>query len=277
MIIKGNIPDFFQDYFKLINCYGARMRQLIFILMLLLWGCSSSPQSKVSEINLIDEHTVEYIGDTSKDNVKRLESILNKHSNKIDTLVVTSTGGEVFGGMHIGHLVHKFNLKVVVKRYCMSSCANYIVTASNDVFVSKGALLGWHGGSTQPIYSSYESETSWLSQIQGLFSYADDKKEMNTYLLRWQKEELEFFDTVGVNQAVTILGMMPGLKNKRDSMLFSYDKRTLQYLGLNIKFEDEKQTELSPDGIKVVQVFNITNENLDALLKLHNKKINKDT
>ena len=53
--------------------------------------------------------------------------------------------------------------------------------------------------------------------------------------------------------------------------------QTLQYLGLNIKFEDEKQTEFSPDGIKVVQVFNITNENLDALLKLHNKKINKDT
>lgn len=253
------------------------MRYLIFIPMLLLWGCSSSPQSKVSEINLIDEHTVEYIGKTSKDNAKQLEIILTKHSNEIDTLVVTSTGGEVFGGMRIGRLVHEFGLKVVVKQYCMSSCANYIVTASNDVIVSKGALLGWHGGSTQPIYSTFETEMSWLSKIQWFFSSTDENKELNTYLLRWQKEELKFFDTVGVNQAVTILGMMPGLKNKRDSMLFSYDKRTLQYLGLNIKFENEEQTELSPDGTKVVQVFNITNENLDALLKLHNKKINKDT
>ena len=68
------------------KCYGARMRYLIFIPMLLLWGCSSSPQSKVSEINLIDEHTVEYIGKTSKDNAKQLEIILTKHSNEIDTL-----------------------------------------------------------------------------------------------------------------------------------------------------------------------------------------------
>lgn len=112
-----------------------------------------------------------------------------------------------------------------------------------------------------------ETEISWLSQIQRFFSNTDDTKEGNTYLLRWQKEELKFFDTVGVNQAVTILGMMPRLKNKRDSMLFSYDKRTLQYLGLNIKFENEEQTEFSPDGTKVVQVFNITNEKLDALLK----------
>lgn len=253
------------------------MHHLIFIPILIICGCSTAPKSKISEINLIDDYTVEYIGDTSKSNAKQLESILTNHSNKIDTLVVTSTGGEVFGGMHIGRLVHKFGLKVVVKRYCMSSCANYIVTASNDVIVSKGALLGWHGGSTQPIYSSFETEISWLSQIQRLFSNADDKKEVDTYLLRWQKEELEFFETVGVNQAVTILGMMPGLKDKRDSMLFSYDKRTLQYLGLNIKFENEEQTELSPDGAKVVQVFNITIEKLDALLKLHNKKINKLT
>ena len=253
------------------------MRHLIFIPMLLLWGCSSTPEIKVSEINLIDDNIVGYIGDTSKDNAKQLESILTKHSDKIDTLNVTSTGGEVFGGMHIGRLVHKFGLKVVVKGYCMSSCANYIVTASNDVIVSKGALLGWHGGSTQPIYSTLETEISWLSQIQRIFSNTDDNKEVKAYLLRWQKEELKFFDTVGVNQAVTILGMMPGLKNKRDSMLFSYDKRTLQYLGLNIQFENEEQTELSPDGTKVVQVFNITNEKLDALLKLHTKNINKGT
>ena len=100
---------------------------------------------------------------------------------------------------------------------------------------------------------------------------------MDTYLLRWQERELEFFEKVGVNQAVTILGMMPGLNEERDSMLFSYDKETLQYLGLNIKFENDEQVELSPDGTKVVQVFNITHDKLKALLKHHNKKITKGT
>ncbi len=213
--------------------YGARMRHIIFLPLLLLLGCSSYPQSKISEINLIDDHTVEYIGDTSKGNAIQLETLLTKHSKEIDTLVVTSTGGEVFGGMHIGHLVHKFGLKVVVKHYCMSSCANYIVTASHDVIVSKGAILGWHGGATQPMYSSLEAEVSWLSQIQKFFSNVDDKKEVDTYLLRWQREELEFFDTVGVNQAVTILGMMPGLKKKRDSKATDTFWNRSSYYGIN--------------------------------------------
>lgn len=254
------------------------MRSLFVISILLLFcGCSSTPQNKGGEINLIDNQTIEYIGTTSKENAKRLESLLTKHAKEINTLVVTSTGGEVFGGLYIGQLVHEFGLKVVVKRYCMSSCANYIVTASHDVTVSKDALLGWHGGSTQPIYSPFEPESSWLSKLQCLFRTEDDTKKANAYSLRWQEEELAFFDTVGVNQAVTILGMMPGLKEKRDAMLFSYDKKTLQSLGLNIKFENEEQTELSPTGDKLVQVFNIKTETLDALLKLHNKKMNEDT
>ena len=249
------------------------MRNLLFLALLLFFGCAGSPQVKINEIDLIDKDTVRFIGNTSKENAKLLESILTKHAKEIDTLIVTSSGGEVFGGMHIGQLVHKFDLKVVIERYCTSSCANYLVTASNNVVVSKGAFLGWHGGSTQSMYTPFEEKISWLSRIQRFFRHADYNEDMDTYLLRWQERELEFFEKVGVNQAVTILGMMPGLNEERDSMLFSYDKETLQYLGLNIKFENEEQVELSPDGTKVVQVFNITHDKLKALLKLHNKKI----
>ena len=253
------------------------MRHLIFFPVLLFFGCSSVAHNDVNEINLIDEHTIEFIGSTSKAKGKQLEELLSKHSRTIDTLVVTSTGGEVFGGMSIGYLVHKFGLKVVVKKYCMSSCANYIVTASSDVTIAKGAFLGWHGGSTQPIYSPIETEVSWLSQILIFLGGNDEDSEMGVYLDRWQNEEINFFETVGVNQAVTILGMMPGLKQKRDSMLFSYDMVTLQRLGLHIRFEDEEQRQLSKDGTKYVQIFKLSNEKLDLLLKLHNQKINKDT
>lgn len=253
------------------------MRRLIFILILLFSGCTNVTHKDVSKINLIDDHTIEYIGGTSQANAKQLENILTKQSKKVDTLVVTSNGGDVIGGMYIGQLVHQFDLRVIVKKICASSCANYIVAASNNVLVSEGALLGWHGGSTQSIYAPFEKNGSWLSKLQKLFSNIDEEKEITAFLQKWQSEELQFFDEVGVNQAVTILGMMPGLKQKRDSMLFSYDNKTLQSLGLNIRFEGGEQAEYSPDGSKVVQVFNISNEALETLLKLHNKNINKDT
>lgn len=253
------------------------MRHLIFFPLFLFLGCANVTHKKISKINLIDEHTIEYIGKTSKTNAEQLEQLLTKQPHKIDTIVVTSTGGDVIGGMHIGRLVHQYNLKVIIKHMCGSSCANYIVTASHNVIVSEGAILGWHGGSTQPIYTSFKMNTSWLSKLQMFFNNVDENKEIASFIKRWQSEELQFFDMVGVNQAVTILGMMPGLKQQRDSSLFSYDKKTLHSLGLNIRFEDKEQVEHLSSGAKVVQIFNISSEELDAFLKLHNQKINENT
>jgi len=252
------------------------MRYLLYFSILFLFSCSNVDSDHVnkSNINLFDSHTIKFSGETSIDNAELFKKLLSKSSDTIDTLVIDSTGGDVFGGLQIGRLVNQHGLKVIVPNYCASSCANYIATASDNVTIEKGALLGWHGGATQPFYSTLTINRSWFAKIQLFFSDVNEDNSMSNVIKKWQDEEEIFFDRVGVNQAVTILGMMPGLKENRKVSLFSYDMETLNRLGLNITFNGGEQTQFSKEGIKDVQIFTLSREKLNALLKHHNKLVN---
>jgi len=253
------------------------MRHLLYFPILLLFSCSSViDDAEESTINLFNSHTIKFIGETSLENADLFEEALSKDPEAIDTLIINSSGGDVIGGMQIGRLVNKYGLSVIVPNFCASSCANYIVTASDNVTIRTGALLGWHGGATQPFYSTLMVNSSWLAKIQLFFSDADEEQSMSDFVDKWQKEEEIFFDLVGVNQAVTILGMMPGLKEQRELSLYSYDPETLNRLGLNITFKGGEQTQLSKEDIKNVQVFTLSKEELNTLLKLHQKLINEN-
>lgn len=253
------------------------MRYLLYLSIILLFGCSSLGDHNIGkgDINLFGINTIKYVGNTSAENADVFEKILLKNLGNIDTLIIDSRGGDVFGGMHIGRLVNEYGLKVIVKNICASSCANYIATASNDVTIEKGALLGWHGGATQPIYSPLEDKTPLITKIMTFFSDDDKEKAMNDFIKVWQNKEIKFFEMVGVKQAVTIIGIMPGLKEKRDSELFSYDIETLKRLGLRVKFEGGEQSKFSENGDKIVQIFKLSKEKLDSLLKTHNRLTNK--
>ena len=254
------------------------MRYLLYVPILLLFGCSSlvSDNSEKSKINLLGSHTIKFVGETSIENANLLEKIISNHPEAIDTLIIDSPGGDLIGGLNIGHLVNQYHLNVIVQNICASSCANYIVTASGNVTIEAGALLGWHGGATQPMYTSVDINMSWLDQVTRFFYGVDVDKSMDDYFNQLQHQEAIFFEKIGVEQAVTILGMMPGLQQQRDSMLFSFDQETLNRLGLSITFEDGKQVQLSKKGTKIVQIFTLPKEQLATLLTLHNELINKD-
>jgi len=257
--------------------YGARMRYLLYFLIFLLCGCSSFNSNNIQEsrINLFGVHSIKFEGSTSLVNANLFEKILSNNPKSIDTLIISSRGGDVFGGMHIGRLVNEYGLKVIVRKVCASSCASYIVTASSEVIIEEGAILGWHGGATQTIYSPLENTTSLFNKIITFFVGNNEEKIINDFIDKWQNEEINFFEMAGVSQTITILGMMPGLKEQRNSMLFSYDTLTLRRLGLKAKFEGGEQSQLSKDGTKFVQIFKLSKEKLNSLLNLHNKLIKK--
>ena len=258
--------------------YGARMRYLLYFLMFLLCACSSSGDEKVekSNIRLFGTNAIKFVGSTSKEHADLFEKILSQNHENIDTLIIDSSGGDISGGMQVGRLVHEYSLKVIVKNICASSCANYIATASHSVTIEKDALLGWHGGATQPLYSPVEFNHSLFFQIKSFFGIVDEGQSISEFFEKLQNEEIEFFETIGVNQAVTVIGMMPSLKEQRDAPLFSFDIETLRRLGLRVKFEGE-QSQFSKDGSREVQIFTLSKEKLDSLLKFHNKAIMKGT
>lgn len=247
------------------------MRFAIVCWSLFISGCSTYwwGSAEKGYVNLVDKHTLQFIGDTSMANALELEGVLSSIGKDVHTLYITSGGGDVYGGMKIGELVFNRNLKLVVRTLCASSCANYIVTASHEALVEKGAFVGWHGGSTQPLYTEFGSKPSLLWRFWYWLTDNDIESERDNYVTRWFMEEIAFFNKIGVEQAITIIGMMPNYIDRRDANLFSYNKEALSMLGANICFQDEVPAEYHHDGFKVVQVFELSPRELDEALKLH--------
>lgn len=250
------------------------MRNLIFLPLLLVLGCASQPQQTASTIQVRNDTQLYYHGEISAENTQTARQLLAAYP-KVDTLIITSGGGEVLSGIEFGDMVHEHQLQVRVRGACLSSCANYVVTASPSVLVEENALLGWHGGALQPYY--HASGPGWSQRLKGLFSNQEDaEKAQQLMLQQWQQRETDFFARVGTEQAVTILGMMPGLGEQRNAATFGYDPATLQRLGLHIQFVDEQPSTHLPSGDKLVQIFTLSEQQLSELLALNKETIASD-
>ncbi|ABI72856.1 hypothetical protein ACRN9Z_15140 [Shewanella frigidimarina] len=235
------------------------MYYLLLAMLLTLTGCASKQPSFSLVIDPLLPSVINYSGEIDPDNVAAFEQGIANSPTQITSLVINSGGGDVLAGIRLGELVYQHKLKVTVDKVCASSCANYVVTASDEVTIKQDALLGWHGGVLQPL-------------LYGSEDFHKYKKSMVEYIMAWAEAERVFFDMVKVNQAVTVLGMMPGLKGKRNTPLYSYDQQTLKALGLHITFED-KQATVSKTGEEIVQIFSLSPEVLDTLLLQHAQRL----
>ena len=224
--------------------------RFLLLLSVLLVGCKTT-QQRVAEISEVSPGTIYFQGETSKQNVEKFEQLLVTSSQQINTLIINSQGGDVMAGLHFGGLVHEYQLNVVVREFCASSCANYVLTASPHVFVEEQAVIGWRGGSLQPLYVPM-----------------DQPPEVASYIAKWQTAERQFFDIINVELAVTIIGVMPGISERHDSAIYSYDAQTLKRLGLHIEFAGA-QTGMSANGEKVAHVFELEESVLNHFLLLN--------
>lgn len=257
--------------------YVYAMRFLLLMCLIVITGCSTVPtnESSKDKVFLIDPSTIAFYAGTNNESFIKLTNLLHANKNTVKQLTVFSGGGDVHSAIKIGTLVHEMQLKVNIKNMCLSSCANYIATASPNVVVQAGAILGWHGGALQPLYQPLEfSIPFYVKALHWLFGDDEEmKRSQKQGMKEWQIKEAEFFDLVQVNQAVTILGMTPGYLEKRSTPFFSYDIRTLKRLGLKIHFEDNEPNTKTPSGEEILQIFKFTQQELDTTLALHAKKL----
>ncbi len=253
------------------------MRALLLSLLTLVAACTSVNKTTDHpwSVRLIEVNTVEFRGEISDEPVRELELMLEQQASAaVDRLVISSPGGHALAGLRIGRLVHQRQLRVVVDRVCASSCANYVITASHDVSVRPGAIVGWHGGASQWFYIRPRNETSWLRRIYMFLAGIDRRGPEPAFGCRWLDEEMQFFDSIGVEQAVTVLGLMPGYSEQRRTELFAYDNATLATLGLNIHFH-EPPAQYIGHGTKVLQIFDIDPTELEHMLDSHRALVNK--
>jgi hypothetical protein len=87
-------------------------------------------------------NTMYFDGSLTSASVKPMLDYL-RHGGR--RLVVTSQGGEVSAAIVIAREIHKSRAEVIVRKFCLSSCANYLFLAAHTKSLEVGSVLGFHG------------------------------------------------------------------------------------------------------------------------------------
>jgi hypothetical protein len=200
--------------------------------------------------------TLHFETKVSKENIDDALLTADKSDTKITKIIVNSSGGDVESGIRFGHWIYDNNLSLIVKRKCLSSCANYFFTASKDVLVLKGALVGWHGGATQFDFIAPDT----LTEVE--------RFEWESNLNKMKRLENDFFNKVGIDQRITVFGQFDNYKKLKEAKNcepeiykgWTYPIKTIEKFGFkSLRFTDTKPT-LAKNGINHLCVIDVSNE-----------------
>lgn len=177
------------------------MKRLCYLLLSTLYPlfCNTAAASVVKTkappyaITRLDSGTVFYRGEISKGSRRHLLRYLNAATK---TLVVTSEGGSPDEGMLMAEELRRRNIRLVVDKYCMSSCANYLFLAAPQKSVKPGSLVGFHGG---PLGSLSEEKERQFER-GALSSHSMHGEGLQNHLDKLAIRELEFFSRIGVDR-----------------------------------------------------------------------------
>jgi hypothetical protein len=82
-------------------------------------------------------------------------SFVEKLSDK-SIVVIRSHGGDAEVALRLGELLYSKDAIVILRDYCLSACANYLLPAARQTFVMPHTIVGWHGGPQKIDCRDYE-------------------------------------------------------------------------------------------------------------------------
>lgn len=167
------------------------------IIIGLLSGCAGQEMLFPAPYKImITGNTLVFDGVIAGDAVLDAIRMMRTSDSKIETLRITSPGGEIASGIEFGYFVKEKGLEVEVSQLCFSACANYILTAASHITIKKDALIGWHGGANQ-------SDALWKQSV-----LPKDHENLIVYINRLRIKEAAFFDAIQVDQKITTYGQV---------------------------------------------------------------------
>lgn len=84
----------------------------------------------------------------------------------IETVMVTTKGGEVFAGRAIGYKIGERPRHLIIDRLCMSSCGNYFVPAAARVTLLPRSVIGLHGTPDPHMLVNPDMENHMASMVE---------------------------------------------------------------------------------------------------------------
>jgi hypothetical protein len=190
-----------------------------------------------AEIKVIDE-TLIYKGYITDFMVLKALDLARSSEVTITDLHIDSGGGSARAGIIFGRWVYKNKIKVTIDNLCFSSCANYICTAADNLYINTNSLLGWHGGAFQ----------EYFPVAMRWYEYAIPNRQENKKVYEalrresWKKEETEFFDMINVDQKITTYGQLAqyNCQNLTGANGWNYSQYDLNKMGVNnITMDDD--------------------------------------
>jgi hypothetical protein len=221
-----------------VNPLSEHARLLTGLLALVLaTGCGPEPEETntkpLFEIHVSDREIV-FDGTITAEAYEQLVALLDVAETSPDRLTITSGGGDSDAGLDFGFLVHERGLTVHVPTYCGSSCANYVFTAAKAKLLGERASLMWHGGATQAGLREPPPcvEGEWYENSLDC-DPAKYSEIFDPIIDQWLEKETRFFDTIGVDQRITVLGQDPEFRcGGEDADGWYYSLADLERLGV---------------------------------------------
>jgi hypothetical protein len=133
----------------------------------LLWpAVAGAQQSLEATVERVDDSTIMIDGVIGIETFDKLKTKFTGAERKI---VVRSEGGVTKIALDIAEFILQKRLDIVVRDYCISSCANYLFVAGNNKVVEPKAVVAWHGGHSNSPFRLGNNTKEYLENRYDLY------------------------------------------------------------------------------------------------------------
>lgn len=171
-----------------------------------------------AHIELTPEGVLHYQGKITFFHYESLVSLYKAAKNKPSHLSIKSLGGDGLAAIMLGHFIHQEGLSLTINDYCMSSCANFVFTASPHVTLSSNTLVVFHGSFYQENITA--KLTLWYKNELAQKEHSDLQKHHETSIqpLNNKEQTLALKYYPNYHQACAIESLQVNNHNSPDEM-----------------------------------------------------------
>ncbi|ELB2260239.1 hypothetical protein QNZ58_005091 [Vibrio parahaemolyticus] len=196
---------------------------------ILLSGCATQKMAFPTQNKLtITGNTLVYDGMITGDAVLEAIRMVNDSDQKVTTLRITSSGGDIGVGIEFGHFIKNNDMDVIVSQLCFSACAN-------------------------------QSDEMWDQSVPSQY-----EKQFYRYLTRLRIKEAEFYNKVGVDPNITVYGHTRTNTCQRSTLAngWYYTESDMRHMGIkNLTVQGELLNTLNYNNSEInsclmPQIFN---------------------
>ncbi len=209
-----------------------------------------------------------FVGAIISGDANRVKDEFSNAWIKPSTFVANSVGGDVYEGIKLGLFIYKNKLDVAVYDRCISSCANYILPAGKNKYITGQTVLGWHGSPNSDEDKYYhitddqnivDGEMVETSKTYTTKSLPKNERNLVNLVINKKLKQLDtdFYKTIGVSKLLPLCGQKQNAQGIRLDELNSPN-------GIPIGYTDSYKYQYYFYSIADLEKFGLTNLQLDG-------------